>query len=251
MLISNNLFSKYAPAMKSLPSNRELMKTDLLVDSFVVERNEQLTMYYAPHNEYINPSAEVVIIGITPGWTQMRIAMEEAIEGLSQGRSVEEICRRTKEKARFAGSMQSNLIQMLDELGLPQYLQIRNSKELFNEGQQLLHTTSLLKYPVFLGSQNYSGAHPSLMNNSFLRSTALTSIEEELQYFHNPLIVPLGKTVEALLRSIPMNEHGQLTSATCLWGFPHPSGANGHRHKQFADHKTDMQQILKQKYRKH
>ncbi|MFM1653563.1 hypothetical protein ACI7RC_15830 [Brevibacillus sp. B_LB10_24] len=30
----------------------------------------------------------------------------------------------------------------------------------------------------------------------------------------------------------------------CLWGFPHPSGANGHRHQQFASNYPLMKNIV-------
>lgn len=32
---------------------------------------------------------------------------------------------------------------------------------------------------------------------------------------------------------------------TCLYGFPHPSGANGHRQKQFDKNKMEFEKVIK------
>ncbi|MNG08705.1 hypothetical protein D3C84_920820 [compost metagenome] len=56
------------------------------------------------------------------------------------------------------------------------------------------------------------------------------------------LIIPLGVNVENVLRQLVAEN--QLEEERCLWGFPHPSGANGHRHRQFAAHYQDMKERL-------
>ncbi|WP_449599293.1 hypothetical protein [Paenibacillus sp. Marseille-Q9583] len=209
MLISNHL-QQYKAALLSLPKGTVLSKDDLQVDKLLMKRSGKLEMYYAPHNEYINPSAKVIIIGLTPGFTQMRIAIQEAVIGLKAGLLDEEVCRKAKEAARFAGSMRSTLIHMLDTLGLHQYLNLTSCDQLFQKQQTNLHTTSLLRFPVFVEKKN--------------------------------LIIPLGKTVEGMLQL--MVSEGKLDDHRCLWGFPHPSGANGHRFKQFASQQENMTKTL-------
>ncbi|GGH30827.1 hypothetical protein GCM10008013_34170 [Paenibacillus segetis] len=226
-----------------LPKDTMLSKEDLLVDELLMERNGTLEMYYAPHNEYINPSARVIIVGITPGWTQMRIAIQVAVKGLIVGLSDEEVCRGAKEAARFAGTMRNNLINMLDTLDLHQQLNIASCEELFKENQGLLHTTSLLRFPVFFKKNNYSGTHPNLISSPYLKEFALVSLREELSIMKHALIIPLGKTAESVLQLLVGED--KLDAKACLWGFPHPSGANGHRHKQFADHQDHMKRIVK------
>jgi hypothetical protein len=241
MLISNHL-QQYKTAILSLPKGTTLSKDDLQVDTLLMKRSGKLEMYYAPHNEYINPFAKVIIIGLTPGFTQMRIAIQEAVVGLEAGLSDEEVCRKAKEAARFSGSMRSTLIHMLDTLGLHQYLNITSCDELFQEQQTNLHTTSLLRFPVFIEKKNYSGAHPKLLSDPSLRECALLSLEQELGILSQALIIPLGKTVEGMLRLLV--SEGKLDDQRCLWGFPHPSGANGHRFKQFSSHQEDMTKTL-------
>lgn len=59
----------------------------------------------------------------------------------------------------------------------------------------------------------------------------------------NPLIIPLGITVSNVLNYLANN---QLLDSNCLLlGFPHPSGGNGHRLKQFAENKDLMQEMLR------
>ncbi|WP_149094397.1 hypothetical protein [Paenibacillus terrae] len=198
MLISNHL-KKYKQAMLLLPKATLLSKEDLLVDDFLMERNGLLEMYYAPHNEYINPSAKVVIIGLTPGWRQMRIAIQEAKAGLEKGLSDEEVCRKAKEAAGFAGTTRIHLIDMLNALDLHRQLNISSCGELFQQHRGLLHTTSLLRFPVFVAKKNYNGTHPNLISNPFLKKAALLSVHEELRIVNQALIIPLGKMVERVL----------------------------------------------------
>ncbi|MWC29426.1 hypothetical protein GON22_15135 [Paenibacillus sp. MMS18-CY102] len=237
------LWSGYKPLIAELPVGRALTKEDLLAQAFRVEQSGKLEMYYAPHNEHVNPEATVLIIGITPGWTQMRIAYETARQAMAEGAPDEEIFRRTKEAARFAGPMRTNLIAMLNELGLQHYMQIDDCAALFKERQELLHSISLLKYPVFFEGSNYTGTRPPLLANAFLKERALFFMLEELRSLTGPaLMIPLGKTVEGVLRLLA--EEGELDGDACLWGFPHPSGANGHRHRQLAEGRDAMRDIL-------
>jgi hypothetical protein len=241
MLLSNNL-NNYKQALLSLPVDRGLTKEDLLVDDFLMERSGEIEIYYAPHNEYLNHSAKVVILGITPGWTQMKIAFHAAQKGLKQGLPDEEICKTAKKEAGFAGSLRRNLITFLDELNLHRHLDLRTSEDLFMEQRKLLHTTSLLRYPAFVRKKNYTGGHPKLLSTPYLRESALMFIQEELQWLKQSLIIPLGKTVESVLRIL--EQEGKLDAGRCLWGFPHPSGANGHRHTQFSSNANRMRMMM-------
>lgn len=39
---------------------------------------------------------------------------------------------------------------------------------------------------------------------------------------------------------------GFIASHSVLLGFPHPSGGNGHRHRQFSENKDEMKKLLQQ-----
>lgn len=129
------------------------------------------------------------------------------------------------------------------ELSCIDFLNISSCDVLFQEQQTLLHTTSLLRFPVFARKNNYSGTQPNLLSNPFLKKAALASICEELSQLKPVLLIPLGKIVESAF--LYLVQEGQLNTDQCLWGFPHPSGANGHRHKQFACHQDQMRKKIK------
>lgn len=245
MLISTHL-PQYKQAIMSLPKDRTLTKADLLVDEFRMDSDGKLETYYAPHNEYLNPTAKVIILGITPGWNQMKIAIREARRCLEEGLPDEEVCQNAKQAASFVGSMRANLIAFLDELDLHQHLGIPSCADLFDEHRSLLHTTSLLRYPVFVEQQNYNGSDPHLLTTPFLANAAMGFVLEEFPAWKQALLIPLGKGVESVLKLL--EAEGKLDALQCLWGFPHPSGANGHRHKQFSANQARMKAAIQHYY---
>ncbi|MFC1465419.1 MAG: uracil-DNA glycosylase family protein [Candidatus Brachytrichaceae bacterium NZ_4S206] len=236
------LFSRYAPLIAALPSDDYLTKDDLLISAFLLHKENQLEIYYAPF-DYVNENAKIVLVGITPGWTQMEIGYRAARQGLQLGMSPREVCAYAKRQASFAGSMRKNLINMLDGLELPENLGIKSSELLFSDYRDLLHTTSAIRYPVFVNRQNYTGHRPELLSTPVLRKYVEEVLAAELRLASSALIVPLGKSVSAVLRILIDN--GLLDSGRCLLGFPHPSGANGHRAKQFASMQPDLKRTIK------
>ena len=197
-----------------------------------------MKIYYAPHNEIINEKAKIFIVGITPGWTQTSIAYNTAHDGLINNLEYEEIKKECKRNSRFAGSMRKNLIEMLDELKLNEKLHIKSCFELFGSKDELLHTTSIIPYPVFINNKNYTGSNPKILDNEVLYSYMKNYFYKEVEKIQNALIIPLGKAVEEVLEF--MIGEGLIKEEQCLLGFPHPSGANGHRKKQFDENKENL-----------
>ena len=154
------MFDKYADKIKNL---NEFNKEDILISDFNLYKDEKISIYYAPHNEIINKSAKIFIIGITPGWSQTSIAYKTANKGLNNNFDYESIKYECKRNSRFAGSMRKNIINMLDELRIPVYLNIKSSSLLFEECDNLLHTTSVIPYPIFVKMKNYTGSNPKII----------------------------------------------------------------------------------------
>tara|TARA_Y100001935_G_scaffold254512_1_gene263787 strand:+ start:103 stop:825 length:723 start_codon:yes stop_codon:yes gene_type:complete len=228
--------------LKNEKKNVELSQKILLRNDYLIKKEGVLEIYYAPF-EYINSQASVIIVGITPGWQQMLDSFSVAIESIHNGLSKDEVLRNVKKRSSFAGSMRKNLIQMLDELKLNEKLNIKSSLSLFKESNHLLHTTSALKYPVFKNGKNYTGSSPSPIKNSFLWEEINNGLVNEMSLFKSKLIIPLGKTVSEILSQIKSD--GNLNENILLDGFPHPSGANGHRKKQFQMNRSDMAKKIK------
>jgi hypothetical protein len=241
----------YKKIISQLP-DRVWRREDLLIPELLIETENNLELYYAPY-DYINTEAKVMIVGITPGFTQMSLSLRQAKEDLTAGVPLADIDRRAKAIASFAGSMRTHLIAMLNELGLPALLGIADSGDLFNEHRELLHTTSVIRYPLFNKGDNYTGHQPKMLSSELIRRYALNDFAEQLAAVSDAVIIPLGKSVSDVLRNIAEAEpsSGDTLLNRCLLDFPHPSGANGHRKKQFEawkeQHKDTLRKCMNKK----
>ena len=236
----------YLTAINGLPLKEKYEKYELLTKEFLIEKEGDIEIYYAPHNEYRNPNAKIFIIGITPGFQQMSTAIATARKGLDLDLSIEQIQYECKVAGRFSGVIRNNIIQMLDELELFNFLGITSTSELFGEKDELLHTVSLVPYSVFLKKQNYSGHSPKILKNNMLTRYVYENFLEEYHSFNeieNVLLIPLGKAVEEVL--LKLEEEGFISKHQILLGFPHPSGANVNRISQFYDNKPTMMEFFK------
>ena len=68
------LFETLAPYIRALPDQQRLQRSDLLTPEFRLYDNAHLAVFYAPF-DYVNPAAQVMLIGITPGWAQARLSL--------------------------------------------------------------------------------------------------------------------------------------------------------------------------------
>ena len=229
------MLEKYSSKIKELKS---FEKTDILNKEFELWKENNMEIYYAPHNEIVNKNAKIFIVGITPGWTQTSIAYKTAHDGLLKNLDYETIKKLCKQNSRFAGSMRKNIIAMLDELKINEYLETSSCEELFAEKDNLLHTTSVIPYPVFIGKKNYTGSNPKILQNKALFFYVKKYFYKEVKMIPNALYIPLGKAVEEVLEQ--MIEENVIKKEQCLLGFPHPSGANGHRKRQFEEKKEAL-----------
>jgi hypothetical protein len=208
----------------------------VLNSAFLLEKDEKknLEIYYTPF-DYINEKAKVVIAGITPGLHQMKKAYTTVIE--NRHLKDEELLHQVKKSASFEGTMRKNLITMLDELELPRYLGISSSSELFETASHLVYTTSILPHAVFWNHQNFNGSRPNILKTEMLLEYVKNYFTKDISRIDNPLIIPLGVNVSKVLNHFYKNK-------VILNGFPHPSGSNGHRHKQFRENIQEMKRQM-------
>ncbi len=235
------LFDAFSPRIAALPSLPAYEKRDLLVPRFRLHGRGDLAVYYAPF-DHVNLEAKVVLVGITPGWTQMEIGYREARKALLAGEAKDVVCQRAKAQASFAGPMRRNLVLMLDGIGLPQALGIPLSDALVGPATALLHTTSAIRYPVFIYGENYTGHRPKPLGTPILRDMVRTLLVEELQQIPDALIIPLGASLDEAIKDL-VEKHA-VDSKRCLTRFPHPSGGNGHRVRQFAERRLPLQDAV-------
>ena len=222
---------KYNFYTKRIKKITFINKKKIVSNNFLLKKDLNIKIYYAPF-DYINRKAKIMIVGITPGFQQMK----ESFQAIKQGKSLKEV----KDLSSFKGSMRTNLINYLDKLKINNILKIKSCESLFNINNKNLHTTSLVKYPVFYKGKNYSG------NNIIKKKLLLDFMEnnflKELKIFKNIIIVPLGTVVSNTIAYL--NDKFNLNLKNVLYGFPHPSGLNIGKDKQFDKNKREMLRIL-------
>lgn len=220
-------FEKFVDAIKR---NTISMSDKNLPQDFLLSSDGDLSIYYAPF-DYINRQAKITICGITPGFQQAVLALNEAKKQLLSGASIEASWKKSKETASFGGAMRNNLIAMLNHIGVHKKLGIESCEQLFSSHTHLVHYTSALRYPVFVGGENYNGT-PNMISNRLLRAQIETHLTEELRSLpENCIYIPLGpKVTQAFSHLI---SEGIVKSRQVLDGMPHPSGANAERINYF------------------
>ena len=211
---------------------KKIDKRSVVSKDFLVNKDGNIEIYYAPF-DYINSKAKIVIVGITPGLQQMI----QSFQVIKDGKSLKEV----KDLSSFKGSMRTTLIKYMDELKISKILKIKSCESLFNLDSKYLHTTSLVKYPVFDKGKNYSGAN--ILKKKILLDFIEKNFLEELKTLKKSIIVPLGNTVSSTIEYL--NSKYNLKLECFLKGFPHPSGANARKNIQFKENKISMIKLLK------
>lgn len=234
---------EYIEKIAELPLKENYSREELLTQEFLMVNEGRLAVYYCTHNEYVNPNAKVFIIGITPGFQQMSKSIAVARSLIEERYPVSEIPYLCKREARFSGVLRNHIIEMLDDLSLQKWLSLESCAQLFNEKDNLLHTTSLIPFAVFNDGKNYNGHNPKILKNNMLLHFLKGYFEPQAAMLRNALVIPLGKSVEEIMRVYASG--GLLEEKNILFGFPHPSGANGHRLQQFTNNKEKMKEIIK------
>ncbi len=220
---------KYLNQIKAL---KKINKSIVTNNKFLINKEGNIKIYYAPF-DYINSKAKIMIVGITPGLQQML----QSFQVINDGKSLKEV----KDLSSFKGSMRTTLIKYLDELEVNKKLKIKSCESLFNKNSKHLHTTSLVKYPVFDKGKNYSGAN--ILKKKILLNFIEKNFLKELKTLKKAIIIPLGNTVSSTIEYL--NNKYNLKLACFLKGFPHPSGANARKNIQFKENKRNMKILLR------
>ena len=211
---------------------KKIDKKSVVSKDFLVNKDGNIEIYYAPF-DYINSKAKIVIVGITPGLQQMT----QSFQVIKDGKSLKKV----KDLSSFKGSMRTTLIKYMDELKINKILKIKSCESLFNLDSKYLHTTSLVKYPIFDKGKNYSGAN--ILKKKMLLEFIEKNFLKELRMLQNSIIIPLGNTVSSTIDYL--NTKHQLNLKCFLKGFPHPSGLNVRKNIQFDENKKEMLKLLK------
>ena len=189
---------------------------------------KKLSCYYAPF-DYVNAHARLILVGITPGRTQMNRALNAARLALSAGTSMSEAVRKVKREGSFSGAMRSNIVNTLNRLGYHTKLGVTCASQLWGTDDHLVHFCSLLKYPVFLAGNDYNGK-PKAHKDVNLHKMLLEGFAADLKLLpRDAILLPLGETVLESIVALKSAGHvpqDLLSFEGKYVAPPHPSGAN-------------------------
>jgi hypothetical protein len=217
--------TEYLQIIASMSQAEVAAETDnprrLLMGTYV-HRSKRLDIAYAPF-DHVSIGADIVIVGISPGKQQMREAIEEARRAMMLGLSDAEVLARAKVHASFAGTMRTNLVKLMDAVGLNVLLGIASTVSLWGVDSHRAHFTSAIRYPTFVDGENYSRS-PDMNGVPFLFDRSRNWLGEELSLFPDAVIVPMGDMVSEVLTRI--GPKMAISNNRILSGMPHASGAN-------------------------
>lgn len=191
-----------------------------------MDHHGDLTIYYAPF-EAVNPRARLVLVGITPGPTQMVNACMAARSVLQNGGRHEEAILAGKSTGAFSGEpLRSNLLRQLRHWGVHEWLQIDDVEDLFGSSRHLMQTTSLIRYPTFVGEKPYAGT-PDMLRHPLLRRYLDEFFVQEVRQLPDAVFVSLGATVQRVLEALVAE--GVIPRERVITGMQHPSGQSTYR----------------------
>jgi hypothetical protein len=233
------MLGQYSEAIRALPS--DVLSAERLFRDFTLF--EDVRICFAPMGGMVS-TAKVVVVGITPGLSQAQIAFASARRCLLAGESPTNTLAAAEKECSFAGVMRTNLCRMMDDLGVAAHLGITSTTAFFtsDDSGSVCNSTSAIRYPVFVRGKNFTGHSPDMLKTRVLRSALETVLAAELAPFANALIVPCGDSVTRAVGHL--KEMGLLQNHFVLEGFPHASGANGHRKRQFAERQAAMRTMV-------
>jgi len=211
-------FQRYESAIRRGETN--------LSEELLMDRDGDIGVYYAPF-EGINADAKLVLVGITPGPTQMASALKLARECLSDGLKPEMALARAKATAAFSGdTFRNNLIRQLDHWGVNSWLDLESCSALFDSERHLLHSTSLLRYPVFVRRRKYEG-NPNMLSHPLLHRYLHDYFVRDVNALQSAIFIGLGSKVSAVLDVLA--KQGAIDPCRVFTGLFHASPENTYR----------------------
>lgn len=164
--------------------------------------------------DYVNPDAIVVIVGITPGNSQL--------SGEKKSSSSKDI----KKKYAFKGkTMRSNLVSMLNHIGVNTLLGIKDCLSLWGDDFDLVEMTSLIKNAAYIDGKMFNKVTDIPKYEELQKAFEEGFVSDCKSYGKAKLFVGLGRGVYDKL--IELKNNGTIKAEVV--GITHPSGANGGR----------------------
>lgn len=184
------------------------------------------SLQYIPF-EHENHEAKLVIVGITPGMNQLRLAYQTAREQMLAGHSDPEALAEIKKHGAFGGvAMKPNLLKLLRHFRFDRLLGIDNVESLWGENAHLLHSTSVIPHAAFKSGKMFAGSFAEAMESPLLRECFLDCFVPSAREMNSQaLFVGLGPCPAAALEWCV--QEGVLSRRQVLGSFCHPASSGG------------------------
>jgi hypothetical protein len=222
---------EFSDLLQALPP--DLTEPGVLRPELQLYGDDRISIYFTPVASP-NPKGRVLLVGLTPGRYQHWLATVAAAEALREGCSPYEASLRARVGA-FAGVMRSNMVRMLDGIGLAEALGIESTASLWITDGHLMAATSAIRHAVILKAtdKNYSGT-PKIERHPILSAFVEEVLARDMNSVPNALVIPLGKPAGNAVARLGLEKERVLA------GLPHPSGSNGHRARLYAERRGDL-----------
>ena len=206
-------------------------------------QKQPLKLYYAPW-DWMNRSAQVILVGITAGAQQASNALREAKRCLQEGMGNEEVLRHADAVGSFSGAMRTRLVTGLNRIGLAKTLRIPTAQCLFcKEHHHLLGSAAAIGFPLFIDGENYNGEQGHrLLTDPKLQSLVRAYLGAKVDMAPHAVVLPLGKVATAAVQLLIDTE--LLKSNRCVRGFPHPGPISSHYRRLLDEREEDLKRQL-------
>lgn len=214
------MFDHFVPALERLGSRGED------ATEFLLGKEGPYELRYIPF-EHINRCARLVIVGITPGPNQIKLAYDTAQALLVSGAGKEQVLAEVKKIGSFGGpAMRPNLLRMLRHFPFNTLLGIEDVATLWSTDACLLHSTSVVPHAALEKGKPFDGKFDGILRSPLLRQCFMDSCVASLaQLPSDALYVALGDTPKAALEWCVGQRH--LQAQQVLGAFCHPSSSGG------------------------
>lgn len=225
----------YEPLVAALPDGR-LDPADVFRPEFLLWSEWDIACHWAPL-DHVPARPSLVLVGVNPSTEQALAAFTAARDALRAGASWARAQETASRGAAFGGPLRTNLVHMLDAIGLATVHGVETVGALIDR-PDAVHVTNAVRHPVTVLGRDYDGRRPLLLRYPRLAAYVHQVLAPELASLPDAIVVPLGRIAgEAVARLV---EEERLEMARCLLGMPHPSGANGHREADFGRARVEL-----------
>jgi hypothetical protein len=196
-------------------------------------------VYYIPF-EWTNPDAKLVVVGITPGPTQLELAYRTASSKIKVGLDEEGILKAAKMHGAFGGAtMRPNLIRMMAHFGFADLFGVDRVEDFWGHSAGVFMGTSVVPHAAFRRGKPFAGSFEDIM-----KSTALTEC-----FLYD--FVPSLKDIPATARFVALGDtplqalswcvrNGHLMEEQVMGAFAHPSTSGGSAVDAYLGVKTEF-----------